>query len=115
MVVNLPDIERSIRVAHANEKQLYPEIAGWTRCSSRKELEERHPFLLDRIVDNLCKEEKKPKISITNWENIYHRPEILQWLISADHVNRNVGEYDLSRPMRKSNAPSENFIYPRKL
>ena len=104
LVVNLPSTEPEhfIHAAHSGEKEtVYPEISGWETISSRVEYERRHPYLPDRIIDNLLK--AGAKVSVASWSKI-SKPTILRFLVDATFQDRHSCEYDLSRPMRKADS-----------
>ena len=101
LVVNLPVIKNhsSIKAGHGEQK-LYPEITSWTSVNTRKEYEERYPYMPDRIIDNLLN--PNAKISITHWDKITN-PQILNFFIEATFEDRFNCEYDLKRSMRRQN------------
>ena len=102
LVIMLPTMDYgSLHVSHGQtEKDLYPDITSWTSVDSRAEYERRHPYMPDRIIDNLVKSESK--ISITSWSRI--NPTSLRFLVDAAFQSRSYCEYDLSRPMRRANS-----------
>lgn len=103
LVINLPSTNcKYFTAAHENEQKIYPADFTWTNIQTRKEYEERYPYLPDRIIDNLIS--KKSKISITNWDTIYNNPTALKFLIDATFNDRSQAEYDLSRPMRRKDG-----------
>jgi hypothetical protein len=104
LVINLPCTDcNSYNAAHGiEEKQLvYPEITLWRNVTSRAEYERIYPYVPDRIIDNLLKENSN--ISITNWNRIAINIENLRFLIDAAFCGRELCEYDLSHPMRRMN------------
>lgn len=103
LVVNLPTIgEHLVSVSHNKEKKLiYPEITSWTSVKTRKEYEERYPYMPERIIDNLLNPEAR--ISVTNWSKIAQNPKILKFLIDATFEDRTYCNYDLRKPMRRQN------------
>ncbi|RNM04047.1 TIR domain-containing protein [Dickeya undicola] len=100
LVINLPSITGNIRAAHGEQKN-YPEI-NWTTYNSRNEYEKNHPYLPERIIDNMLN--SKVKISVTNWDNIKSDPYFLSELIDKTCNSRINNDYDLSREMRKNNS-----------
>ncbi|EPE4867711.1 TIR domain-containing protein [Salmonella enterica subsp. enterica] len=100
LVINLPTIKGSIHAAHG-EQENYPGTS-WTTLKCRSEYEERHPFLPERIIDNLLN--PKAKVSVTNWNSIKDNPSFLSELIDKTFNSKNTNSYDLSREMRKNNS-----------
>ena len=89
------------RAAHENEKSaIYPETTNWMSVDTRAEYERRYPYLADRIIDNLLN--KRAKVSVAPWEKL--NTSTLPLLIDNAFETRTSNEYDLSRPMRRSNA-----------
>lgn len=87
--------------AHDNEKVvIYPETTSWTSVVHRSEYEERYPYLPNRIIDNLLK--KDVKLSVVPWDKL--TASTLPLLIENASSSRLTNMYDLSRPMRRSNA-----------
>ena len=70
--------------------------------TDRKEYEKRYPYLPDRIIDNLLKNEAK--ISVTNWKRIVDKPDILKFLIDVTYNDRSACVYDISRQMRRHDS-----------
>lgn len=103
LVINLPSTNcKSFTVADENEKKIYPAGFSWTTLQTRKDYEERYPFLPDRIIDNLLI--RKSKISVTTWDTIYTNPKTLEFLIDSRFRDRTETEYDLSRSMRRKDG-----------
>lgn len=105
LVINLPTTGCSkFNVAHDGEKEtVYPEYTNWVAINSRAEWETRYPHMPDRIIDNLV-ENQKAKISVASWNTVVSSPDKLSNLINYAAVARFSCEYDLRRPMRKSNG-----------
>ncbi len=103
LIINLPTISDSVRAGHREQKNVYPEITDWTSFKTRKEYEDNHPNMPERIIDNLV--HPGAKISVTNWDKITD-PKVLKFLIDATFEDRVNCEYDLSRPMRRQNTNS---------
>lgn len=103
LVVNLPIIQNqsSIIAGHGEEEKriVYPNFS-WTSVNTRKEYEERCPYMPDRIIDNLLN--PKVKISVTRWDKIIN-PKVLKFFIEATFEDRFNCEYDLRKPMRRQN------------
>ena len=103
-VINLPTIkEPFMHTSHDNEKVWYQNNLKWTSFSYRNEYEKANPYMPERLIDNLYKKEERPKISVTNWKYIIDNSEMLCWLISKTFEDRHIGDYDLSRLMRRQN------------
>lgn len=104
LVITLPTTGCTHYTApHAREKEtVYPETTNWISIDTRTEYERRYPYLPARIIDNLLK--KDAKVSVTNWDKIINRPDLLAFLVEATHNDRTACEYDLSRPMRRANT-----------
>ena len=101
LVVNLPVIQNPFSIiAGHGEKGIYPEFKSWTSINTRKEYEERYPYMPYRIIDNLLN--PKVKISVTRWDKIINL-KVLQFFIEATFKDRFNCEYDLSRSMRRQN------------
>ncbi|WP_339098561.1 TIR domain-containing protein [Pectobacterium brasiliense] len=101
LVINLPTITGSIFAAHS-EQESYPDIINWTTYTSRDEYEKNHPYLPERIIENMLI--PKVKISVTNWENVESDPFLLSELIDKTFKSRIDNDYDLSKKMRKNNS-----------
>ncbi|MGQ7829453.1 TIR domain-containing protein [Altererythrobacter sp. Z27] len=106
LVIQLPSTSpTSWHAAHAWEKsRIYPDCDNWISLDSWDEYQRRHPYLPDRIIDNLMA--PNATISVTNWARIENDLESLAALIEAAHQDRLGNEYDFSRPMRKANSPT---------
>lgn len=107
LVINLPTTGCAYyKAAHGDDEKriVYPENSSWISISARAEYEQRFPYLPDRIVDNLLKDGSK--VSVTNWSTITADVSKLRFLIEATFRDRTTCDYDLSRPMRRSNSSS---------
>lgn len=103
IIILLPDANPGshYRVAHESEKEtIYPEQKDWITIDKRSELEKRHPFLSDRIIDNLLN--NNCKISILPWSKVNR--ENLRFEINAAFDDKENCEYDLSRSMKRNNS-----------
>jgi len=105
VVINLPSIENSslIYAAHENEKRyIFSEIpsSGWFDIKTREICEMKYPYMLDRINDNILKEDVK--ISVVSWSNLNSAK--LRILIENAHKDRFSFEYDMSRKMKRKNS-----------
>ena len=105
LVINLPTTGCTYyTAAHGDEEksEIYPSTSSWTSIKTRKEYEERYPYMPARIIDNLLKAEVK--LSVTNWDTIMADTEKLKLLIDLTYKDRAGCDYDLSRPMRRANS-----------
>lgn len=104
LVINLPSISCPYFYAsHSEEKSvIYPENIKWESIDTRTEYERRFPYMPARIIDNLL--ENNVKISVVNWNKIDNNVENLRFLIDKTFQDRSFCDYDLSRPMRRSNS-----------
>ena len=104
VVITLPSTNCTyFNVNHANEKTIvYPDIENWNAISERSEYERRYPYLPDRIIDNLLA--INAKISVTNWDRVFDKPNILEFLINAAYDDKEKCVYNTSRTMRRHNS-----------
>ncbi len=105
LVINLPLTGCTYyTAAHGDVEKttIYPENSSWISVTSRDEYENRYPYMPARIIDNLLK--KGAKVSVTNWDKISTTAEALRFLIDVTFSDRASCDYDLSRPMRRSNS-----------
>lgn len=104
IVIYLPCVqeEGSVHVGHGQKEKtlVHPKIHDWMSIDSRAEYERRHPYLPDRIIDNLMVDDSY--ISVLKWSDL--NIESLKNLIDYAYEDRQVAKYDLSRPMRKRNG-----------
>ena len=100
--IELPTTSGSlVSASHGQqEKDLYPDITSWVSITTRAEYESRHPYMPDRLIDNLLKPEAK--VSVVPWSRI--NVNNLTTLVEAAFLDRAHCEYDLSRPMRRANS-----------
>jgi hypothetical protein len=103
LVVELPTAHNnSFHISRAEEKSLvFPEISGWRSVSDRSEYEKLHPYQPEIIIDNLVY--GKGRFSIVPWTKVQNNPSTLRLLIEGAFGERQLAEYDLSRPMRERN------------
>jgi len=103
LVVTLPTINCTyFNAAHGDEEKaaVHPECPSWVTIKSRSEQEARYPYMPPRIIDNLINEDAK--ISVVEWEKIMTNPLKLSYLIGITFNDRGSCDYDLSRPMRRT-------------
>ena len=100
LVVTLPTISSTyFTAAHEKEKSIvYPDVASWTSITERSVYEQRYPHLPARIIDNLLA--PNAKVSVAPWERL--TVQTLSTLIECAYEDRASCEYDLSRPMRRT-------------
>lgn len=105
LVINLPGVSGGWTAALPNEKKaLYGHHTGsWTSFEQRSQFEEKYPLMPARIVDNLMR--PGVAISVVQWDRIENDPAALRWLVDATAVAGRSNNYDLSREMRRNNAP----------
>ena len=86
-----------------NEKNnIYPENSNWVRIETRRDCESRHPYLPDRIIDNLLQNDVK--VSVTNWDVVTSDIEKMRFLIDATFNDRTNCNYNLRRKMRRADS-----------
>ena len=104
LVINLPSTGcTTFTAAHEGEKRaIYPDVQAWMAITERSVYESRYPYLPDRIIDNLLKDDVR--ISVTPWDRIAGRPDRLEFPIDAAFEYRHSCKYDLHRPMRRRNS-----------
>lgn len=105
LVVMLPSTGCTyFTAAHGEEEKalIYPENASWTYVNTRAAYEQLYPYASDRIIDNLLKPEAK--VSVTTWDRISGNITNLRFLINATFDDRLACDYNLRRPMRRSNS-----------
>ena len=80
VVVNLPGISSdqfSAPYGDQEKELLYPDITSWIHINQRAEYERRFPYMPDRIIDNLLKQDVK--ISVTSWDRINNNKKNLEF------------------------------------
>ena len=106
LVINLPTVQDTskIRAGHGEEEKqlIYPKVLSWTSFKTRQEYENNHPYMPERIIDNLVS--GKAEISVTDWDRVQKDPSVLEFLIQVTFKDRTQCDYDLSRPMRRKNS-----------
>jgi hypothetical protein len=89
--------------AHEGEKErVYSDVSQWTTVTEKAEFERRYPGMPDRIVDNLLA--PRAKVSVTTWDRLWADLGKLAFLIDVTARDRTQCDYDLSRPLRRSNS-----------
>lgn len=103
IIIQLPSINPEyVHIGHgAVEKRLvHPDIKSWCDIETRKEYENRYPYMPERIIDNLYS--GGAHISVIKWSDM--TIEGLRWLIDQAYNDRDLCDYDLSRKMRRRNG-----------
>lgn len=102
IVINLPSTNCSnYYAAHSGEKEnVFPENTNWVSITTATEFRQRYPYMPDRIIDNLIKNEVS--ISVINWNQITAGK--LKYMIEKAYEDKTACMYDLSRPMRRRNS-----------
>lgn len=101
IVINLPSTNNSLCYAcHDGEKEIvFPNIQTWTSVETRKEYEDRYPYMPERIIDNWL---NGAKISAISWGDLTAKK--LKYMIEKAYEDKESCDYDLSRPMRRRNS-----------
>ncbi|MCE2508872.1 MAG: TIR domain-containing protein [Nitrosopumilaceae archaeon] len=101
VVIMLPSAnDNSIYAPHGWEEQrLYPNTR-WMSIASKVEFERQHPYIPDRLISNIIKDDVK--ISIVSWDKL--NDHILGSLVEMAFRDREDCKYDLSQPMRRANS-----------
>lgn len=103
LIVELPSAHNgSFHISRVEEKSvMFSEVSGWRNVTDRSEYERLHPYQPELVIDNLVT--GKGRFSIVPWAKIENNPEALRLLINGAFRDRQLAEYDLSRPMRERN------------
>ena len=83
----------------SEEKRLYLK-AEWGPTGSRAEYERQHPYMPDRLLDNIIKQDVK--ISVVPWDRL--NVSVLRSLVEMAFRDREECKYDLSQPMRRADS-----------
>lgn len=104
IVVNLPSTNcYQGTAAHDGEKEaLYSTQDTWHSINTKREYEERYPYLPNRLIDNILND--NTKISVIKWDRFIADPEGIRFLIEVTHNARVACQYDLTERMRRSNS-----------
>lgn len=100
LVIELPTASRGNWYAAlpGEATVIYPGYSSWTIIETKSALQDRHPYLPDRIVDNL--HNQRVQISVVPWDRIEKNPDALRFLVDATAATASTNEYDVSLPMR---------------
>lgn len=104
LVIELPSIFSGNWYSRllGEKEAIYPDYkVGWTTIETKAELQDRHPHLPERIIDNLVK--PGVTMSVVPWSRIENQPENLRFLVDATAKVGCANDYDLSLPMRRMN------------
>jgi hypothetical protein len=103
LVIELPGISQDL--AHIPNFEIKRQLLsnfgllGLTGINTRASIETRHPYMPDRLIDNLLK--PKGRLTVVPWSKVENQPQNLKRLIETAYCNRLGAEYDLSRPLRR--------------
>ena len=102
LVINLPEINQWVRVSNAEEKSVVgPNVLEWFSLDSRKDFDDKYPYMPERIIDNFV---KGAEITVVNWDTIQNDNYRLMKLIDNAFERRKNVKYDHSRPLRRKNS-----------
>lgn len=102
LIVNLPTICQYVRAGEFEDRELvFPGCDIWTSIRTRKEYEEKYPYMPSRVIDNFI---AHVPISVVNWKGIDGNPDVLKKLIDNAFKRRNTNQYDHSSLLRKYNS-----------
>ena len=105
LVIELPSASSGcVNAAHGEieKRHIYTETSNWTSITNRDEWIYRHPYLPERILDNVI-EPSTSKISIVPWEKA-KEPANLSLLIELTFEDRKQCQYKFNTPMRRRNS-----------
>ena len=105
LVINLPSIENNseMRAFGFDEQKAMGAYINWQPASrDLRDIQNDHPYLADRIVKNLIRE--NVVISIANWNNIIGKTETIKLLIDNAFKRRNTNISDYSAPLKGRNS-----------
>lgn len=101
VVINLPTIHQCVRSSCEDEKRIINPNTNWFSISTRKEFEDKYPYMPSRIIDNFV---KGAPISVVDWEIIENNPESLMILIDNAFNRKDKIKYDHSAQLRGRNS-----------
>lgn len=103
LVINLPNSSQSMIACCQDEEYIMDPHISWRPLDkSISNLQKKYPFLPQRIITNLAREDVK--ISIVNWDVISSDSEKLKSLIDNAFNRRKTNNYDHSEPLRRKNS-----------
>lgn len=88
---------------HESEKtEIFPTYT-WSRVDTRAKCDEDYPYLPERIKDQILA--TGAKVTVAKWNDFYpYNPERLKTLIENAYDDRELCDYDMSRPMKRRNS-----------
>ncbi len=101
LVINLPEINQWVRACSPEEKKVVSPNASWYSLSTRKEYEERYPYMPDRIIDNFL---NGAEITVVDWYTIENDCFKLMKLIDNAFKRKDSIKYDHSKPLKRRNS-----------
>lgn len=101
LVINLPNINQSVRASTNEEKPLLSDNGHWFSLKTRQEFEQYYPYMPSRIIDNFIKD---VPITVVEWNRVQDNPQILKQLIDNAYSRRFEVTYDHSAPLRRQNS-----------
>lgn len=104
LVITLPTSGSLLsHTAFTEEKSVvYPDhTLGWSSLSPLNDLEQKHPAMPRRILENICN--PNVRMSIVPWNRVYGFTDRFEFLLHNTAKAGLTNEYDLSRPMRRKN------------
>lgn len=102
IVVNLPEIKQWVRAHSDEEKELVlPGNKSWVTTSTRKDFEEKFPYMPRRIIDNFV---AHVPISVVNWDRINNNPDVFRILIDNAYKRKWTNQYDHSALLSRYNS-----------
>lgn len=106
VVINLPTIKRNstmIVASHHENQMIDPNNQlNWQPIRSKAQIKTANPYLPERIIDNLIKEDVK--ISVFSWKLVIENLSWFKTFIDLAHNDRKSCNYDLSTEMRGRNS-----------
>lgn len=92
-----------VNAPHGEEEKstVHPGLSNWNSWT-HSEYAEKFPHAPERIIDNLAN--PHAKISVVKWDSVARAADKLKYLIEIAHLHASTCEYDLSKPMRRSNS-----------
>ncbi len=103
LVINLPQSSQSMIACGADEEKIMGENINWVPLKKDKsEIEEKYPYLPDRIKTNIARE--GVSISVVNWDVVANNTQKLKELIDNAFDRRKTNNYDHSAPLRRRNS-----------
>ena len=94
----------------SDKETILPQEKNWISVKTFQEYQERYPYMPDRIIDNLLK--NNVRIAVINWSDLTgiwgllcdEGANKLRQLIDNAYNDRSSNDYDMSRPMRMKNS-----------